>query len=182
VVRRLQAAGVVAWWRPAGGGAVMNDHDEAVPRIERTWVPLADDLDDSFEEWIERVAGPQGPAAFVQELRRRAADAEAELARLRGSESSTPVPFGGSGVAGELRRLRLEVERLRQTLPPLLGSVEQAAELAGVSVRTMRSRIRAGDVPTRRVGRRVLVDLAGLRGADAEELAHLAREARQGGA
>src|SRR3989442_835104 len=63
----------------------------------------------------------------------------------------------------ELQRLAAEVSDLRQALPPLLVSVPLAAERLGVSLSTARRRVRDGEWPVRRDGRRVLVDLGTLR-------------------
>src|SRR5216684_3866927 len=59
----------------------------------------------------------------------------------------------------EVQRLAAEVSDLRQALPPLLVSVPIAAERLGVSLSTARRRVRDGEWPVRRDGRRVLVDL-----------------------
>jgi excisionase family DNA binding protein len=49
--------------------------------------------------------------------------------------------------------------------PRQLVSVAQAAEYLGVSLRTMRTRIAAGDVPAYRFGRLIKIDLAELEAA-----------------
>lgn len=79
----------------------------------------------------------------------------------------------------ELRQVRAEVAELRAALPPApLVSVEEAARLAGVSIATMRRRIKVGEVPSIRHGRTVRIDPVALRppsGAQVIELAHRAR-------
>lgn len=80
----------------------------------------------------------------------------------------------------ELDRLCAEVETLRGALPPLLVPVDVAGERLGVSARTVTRRIRSGEIPVKRIGRRVLVDLGGLRGLDGGSVAALARAARNG--
>lgn len=78
----------------------------------------------------------------------------------------------------ELQRLSAEVSDLRHALPPLLVSVPIAAERLGVSLSTARRRVRDGDWPVRRDGRRVLVDLGALRPKSAEELSEASRSVR----
>jgi excisionase family DNA binding protein len=56
-------------------------------------------------------------------------------------------------LAEELRLLRVEVERLRQALPPLLVTTREAAERLGISEFTVRRQIKVGTIPARRVGR-----------------------------
>jgi len=129
--------------------------------------------DADWTEELELLAGAEGPYAYVCALRRRLAEAEL-VRRLE------PAHAGGDGVAQELARLREEVAQLRRSLPAAVGSAEQAAALAGVSVRTIRRRIRAGELPTRKLGRRTLVDLSALRPLEEAEVIRLAREARNG--
>lgn len=57
------------------------------------------------------------------------------------------------------RRLASEVDRLRRALPPQLVSVTDAARALRVDPRTVRRRVQDGSIPSRRVGRRLLVDL-----------------------
>ena len=78
----------------------------------------------------------------------------------------------------ELQRLAAEVSDLRQALPPLLVSVPIAAERLGVSLSTARRRVRDGEWPVRRDGRRVLVDLGTLHAKTNEELSDVSRSLR----
>src|SRR3989442_12310689 len=78
----------------------------------------------------------------------------------------------------ELQRLAAEVSALRQALPPLLVSVPIAADRLGVSLSTARRRVRDGEWPVRRDGRRVLVDLGTLPRNTDWELADVCRRLR----
>ena len=82
-------------------------------------------------------------------------------------------------LAEELRRLAAEVAALRDRLPPLLVTVEEAARLNRVSVKTIRRGIADGSIPYRRVGRTVRVDLSRMHGLDGDDVARMAREARR---
>lgn len=79
----------------------------------------------------------------------------------------------------EVRGLREEVVHLRSSAPPLLVSPPEAAVRLGVSLSTVRRRIRAGEVPVTRIGRSVRVDLGALRPADDAEVVRLAEAARR---
>jgi excisionase family DNA binding protein len=83
-------------------------------------------------------------------------------------------------VIDEVRELRVAFDALRRGMPPALATMEQAAEALGVSLSTIRRRVRDGSLPCKRLGRAVRVDLAAVRPADAGEIAELARRAREG--
>lgn len=103
-------------------------------------------------------------------------------------------PAGRCGLCGSPRRTRrsespallgLAVERLgdelrhlRRALPPQLGPMSEAARLTGLSMSTVKRRVKDGSIPSRKVGRSVLVDLAALRPLMNEEVARAARRAR----
>ena len=59
--------------------------------------------------------------------------------------------------------IREEIASLRRSLPPQMGSAADAARVLGVSLSTVKRAIAAGDIPVKRVGTRVLIDLARLR-------------------
>jgi excisionase family DNA binding protein len=80
----------------------------------------------------------------------------------------------------EVERLALEVGQLRGALPPNVLGTSEAARRLGISVRTLQRHIKAGTIPVRRIGRRVLIDLADLRALGPADVARLAREARSG--
>lgn len=102
-------------------------------------------------------------------------------------ESESTLPDGdlvGNGLAAILDRLeRIEGElvALRRAAGPRLVTVAEAAEALGVSTRTVARWIRAGEVPVRRIGRSVRVDLAALRPLGDADVAQLAHAAREGG-
>jgi excisionase family DNA binding protein len=91
----------------------------------------------------------------------------------------TALTAGIAPLAAELRKLRAEVVALRRALPPQFASVEDAAERLGVSLSTARRRVRVGEWPTRRDGRRVLVDLSALHGMTEDDLANQVHEIRR---
>ncbi len=102
-----------------------------------------------------------------------------EMDRLRGllaerSEERQPTSI----VVGELRKLSGEVATLRDRLPPLLVTMDVAAEVLGVSLSTIRRMVKAGDLASRSFGRSVRVDLSKCKGLDGQDIAQLAREAR----
>jgi len=78
----------------------------------------------------------------------------------------------------EIRRLTAEVEAVRRALPPQLVSVAEAAEVLGVSVATVRRRVKDGTLPYRQIGRAVRVDLSAQRAATVAEVVELAEAAR----
>src|SRR5712692_3052118 len=63
----------------------------------------------------------------------------------------------------ELGRLAAEIESLRRQLPPSLVTMTHAAKVLGVSLSTVRRKVRDGSLPSRKIGRAVRVDLAALR-------------------
>lgn len=80
----------------------------------------------------------------------------------------------------ELRGLRAEVEALRRALPPQLVSMPEAAKRLGVSLATVRRRVRDRSLPSRRIGRSVRVDLSEVRAMPEAEVVRLAQRARTG--
>jgi excisionase family DNA binding protein len=80
----------------------------------------------------------------------------------------------------ELRRLADEMAALRSALPPMLVTVREAAKALGISVSTLRRRVREGSVPVRRIGRGrcVRVDLSALRAPTEAEVIRLATQTR----
>ena len=82
-------------------------------------------------------------------------------------------------VLAELRALRDEVAEVRASLPPRFVSLKEAAEALGVCAWTARRMCAAGELASRRAGRRVLVDAASLRPPSREQVAELARAARR---
>jgi excisionase family DNA binding protein len=74
----------------------------------------------------------------------------------------------------ELRQLHAAVQAVRRALPPPLVSELEAAKLIGVSLSTVRRRVKDGSLPVRRVGRRVLVDLGQMNAPEEAEIVRLA--------
>lgn len=60
----------------------------------------------------------------------------------------------------ELRRVSGELTALRRALPPQLMSMREAAAQLGVSLSTVRRQVKSGELPCRRIGRAVRVDLS----------------------
>lgn len=74
-----------------------------------------------------------------------------------------------SPVLAELRRLTAEVEALRRALPARLVKMREAAEQLGVSLATVRRRVKDGSLPSKKLGRSVRVDLSAAAPAEAVE-------------
>ncbi len=89
------------------------------------------------------------------------------------------VPARLASLEAEVRSLREEVAALRRSSPPTAVTLPEAAQRLGVSVSTLRRRIRAGDLPVVRVGRAVRIDVAVLRHGDDAEVVRLAEAARR---
>lgn len=83
-------------------------------------------------------------------------------------------------MAAELRSLRTAVEDLRHAQPAQMLSVAQAAERLGISTCTVRRRVADGTLPSKHVGRRVLVPADTIQPVDDAEVARLAAAARAG--
>jgi len=78
----------------------------------------------------------------------------------------------------EVRALAAQVEHLRRSLPAQLFSVQEAAAHLDVSTVTVRRMVKRGDLPYRRLGRSVRVDLAALHPWTDEAVAQAAARAR----
>lgn len=77
------------------------------------------------------------------------------------------------------RRLAAEVERLRESLPAQLVTQAEAAKRLGLSVSTVKRRVRDGTLPVRRFGGSVRVDLmAAQRGTKESDVVRLAADSR----
>jgi hypothetical protein len=88
-------------------------------------------------------------------------------------------------VANQVTPLRLAVERLtvelaelRKAIPAQMSTIEEYAEAQHISVSSVRRGIRKGDIPVRRIGRSVRIDLRALRPLSEDEVAVAARAAR----
>ena len=82
-------------------------------------------------------------------------------------------------VLEELQALRAEVTEVRACLPSRFVSLKESAKALGIDSRTILSMAARGEIITRRAGRRVLVDAASLRPPSREQIAELARAARE---
>jgi excisionase family DNA binding protein len=68
-----------------------------------------------------------------------------------------------SEIEALVRRLLDEkLEPIRRALPPSLVSIDDAAGILGVSVATVRRRVKAREYPTKRVGRQIKIDATAL--------------------
>lgn len=67
-----------------------------------------------------------------------------------------------SPVLVELRRMTAEIEALRRALPAQLVTMAEAAKRLGVSLATVRRRVKDGTLPVQRIGRAPRIDLAAL--------------------
>jgi excisionase family DNA binding protein len=75
----------------------------------------------------------------------------------------------------EVRRLTEEIQALRRDLPPALVTMNEAARKLGVSLSTVKRRVRDGSLPARRLGkgRALRVNLAALHQPQDAEIARL---------
>jgi len=79
------------------------------------------------------------------------------------------------------RALLDEIQQLRASMPPRLLSLQDAARERGISPKTMRRRIQAGEVRAERDGRIIRIDMHQFRpGLSDVEAAALARQVRSG--
>lgn len=76
-----------------------------------------------------------------------------------------------------IRALTAEVEQLRRAIPAPLVTIAEAARVLGVHPNTIYTRVKNGEIPVRRVGKAIRVDLAAItRGPSEHDVArHAAR-------
>jgi excisionase family DNA binding protein len=99
--------------------------------------------------------------------------------RGRGWGVSLSLPTAEDIAAIVRREVREAVDELRASLNPApLVTVEEAARLTGISVATMRRRIKDGAVPVVRRGRTVRIDPALLRPPTEGQLLEFSHRAR----
>lgn len=65
-------------------------------------------------------------------------------------------------VSRQVGKLVDAIDGLRRSLPPQMGSVAVAAKALGCSTRTVWRLIRTGEITSKRVGTKTVVDLAAL--------------------
>lgn len=90
----------------------------------------------------------------------------------------TELPETVADLRRDVAHLVAAVERVEKRLPSPLASVQQAAAMLGCSVPTIRRKVKAGEIPSVRVGRAVRVDLSKLRALTGAGVRDLARRAR----
>lgn len=97
-----------------------------------------------------------------------------------GVSSLLRVPAELVEVQGQLRSIAVTLATILGRLPgsQLLDTREAAARL-GVSPKTVRKLAHAGRLRSVRVGRELRIDVEGMRGSGAGEIATLARQARR---
>ena len=91
------------------------------------------------------------------------------------------APAWAVALEASLRDLTREVRELKKALPPLLVSVEEAAQRLNFHPSTIRRKLKDGDLREVRIGRSVRVDLSTLHPADEGEIASKARALRRVG-
>ena len=89
------------------------------------------------------------------------------------------VEDGLGELRANVRSLAAKVEQLRRALPPQLIPVQEAAHRLGLSHATIRRMVKRGDLPYRRFGRSVRVDLTALHPMTEVEVAQAAARARE---
>jgi excisionase family DNA binding protein len=77
----------------------------------------------------------------------------------------------------QVEQLTVAIRSLERHLPAPLVSVQDAAERLGVSVNTVRRRVKSGDIPCTRIGKAVRIDLTKVRPLDQTEVSELAERA-----
>ena len=77
----------------------------------------------------------------------------------------------------QVEQLTVAIRSLERHLPAPLVSVQDAAERLGVSVNTVRRRVKSGDIPCTRIGKALRIDLTKVRALDQVEVNELADQA-----
>jgi len=79
----------------------------------------------------------------------------------------------------QVEQLTVAIRSLERHLPAPLVSVHAAAERLGVSVNTVRRRVKSGHIPCTRIGKAVRIDLTKVRPLDQVEVSELAERAQR---
>lgn len=95
------------------------------------------------------------------------------LAAIFAAMADTPTRLAALERANEATRADLAL--IRAALPPVLLTLPEAADAFKVSVQTMRRWVRAGKVPTIKIGSTVRVDMSRLHGVDGQGVVEMAR-------
>jgi excisionase family DNA binding protein len=109
----------------------------------------------------------------------RAIVAEPAALSLDGALERVVAAVVSEVVRRELGPLREQLAALAAAAPPVLVTVEVAAERLGLSLATVRRQAASGVLPARRCGRSWRIDLGALRPRSTDEIERLAREARE---
>jgi excisionase family DNA binding protein len=91
--------------------------------------------------------------------------------------SLTDLPESVADLRREVMYLLTAMARGENRLPSPLANVQQAAAVLGCSVPTIRRKVKAGEIPSMRIGRSVRIDLTKLRALSGAEVSDLARRA-----
>jgi excisionase family DNA binding protein len=75
--------------------------------------------------------------------------------------------------------VREELERFAASRSDEMVSIEETAERLDLSVATVRRRVKAGDLPSKRIGHQYRIPGSALRPISDEEIAELAHSARR---
>ena len=100
----------------------------------------------------------------------------ADLAALLGAMREAPGRL--AALERQTAAVAAGLEAVRAALPPTFATVTEAANALKVSVPTMRRWVKAGRVPTLKVGNTVRVDLSRMKGLDASEVGRRAAALR----
>jgi excisionase family DNA binding protein len=92
--------------------------------------------------------------------------------------SLTELPESVADLRREVAYLLAAMARVENRLPSPLANVQQAAAALRCSVPTIRRKVKAGEIPSMRIGRSVRIDLSKLRALTGAEVRDLARRAR----
>ncbi len=103
----------------------------------------------------------------------------AQLGILLAALADGPRLLGA--VTQRLHGLRAQIDATARRLPPALASAAEAARQLGVSIPTVRRRIRSGELPVVRLGGRVLIALGAITASNADQIAVRAQLARRTG-
>ena len=120
----------------------------------------------------QRASDDQASARETQRLgpkrRKRDADDDEEMSRTGELVIS---------LKGQVETLTAVVRTRARQIPAPVVSVHEAAERLGVSVNTVRRRVKSGEIPCTRIGKVLRIDLSKVRVLDQEEVEEMAQRA-----
>lgn len=82
-----------------------------------------------------------------------------------------------ANLTAAMRDVQAGLRALEKRIPARLVSVREAADAVGCSACTIWRKIKSGEIPHRRIGRSVRVDISKLRALDADEVAEMTARA-----